>query len=170
MGRTGKKNLEKHLFFKPCLKINFCNHQRLRTSMPLGRVKKICFHIFFCSHKFHKVKNYFIFKLVKKKIWANLQRIMELFTQKIVIKLSKIWFWDPGSEIWDPEKTYSGSRIQRSKRHWIRIRNTAWELWSSASLAAQPLSDSKYASSRTSHRIQSTACFSTWGWNNKGLY
>ncbi len=27
--------------------------------------------------------------------------------QKIVIKLSKIWFWDPGSS----EKTYSGSRI-----------------------------------------------------------
>jgi hypothetical protein len=26
---------------------------------------------------------------------------------------------DPGSEIRDPEKTYSGSRIQGSKRHWI---------------------------------------------------
>jgi hypothetical protein len=29
-----------------------------------------------------------------------------------------------GSEIRDPEKTYSGSRIQGSKRHRIRIRNT----------------------------------------------
>jgi hypothetical protein len=29
-----------------------------------------------------------------------------------------------GSEIRDPEKTYSGSRIQRSKGHRIRIRNT----------------------------------------------
>jgi hypothetical protein len=28
-------------------------------------------------------------------------------------------FWDTGSEIWDPEKTYSGCRIQRSKRHRI---------------------------------------------------
>jgi hypothetical protein len=27
---------------------------------------------------------------------------------------------DPGSEIRDPEKTYSGSRIQGSKRHRIR--------------------------------------------------
>jgi hypothetical protein len=36
-----------------------------------------------------------------RKIWANLQRIIELFTQKIVIRLSKIW-------IWDSEKTYSG--------------------------------------------------------------
>jgi hypothetical protein len=34
-----------------------------------------------------------------KKIWANFQRIIELFTQKIVTKLSKIWVWDPGSEI-----------------------------------------------------------------------
>jgi len=56
---------------------------------------------------------------LKKKIWANFQRIIELFTQKIVSKLSKIWVWDPGSEIRDPEKTYSGSRIQRSKRHRI---------------------------------------------------
>jgi hypothetical protein len=55
----------------------------------------------------------------KKKIWDNFQRIIELFTQKIVTKLSNIWVWDPGSEIQDPEKTHSGSRIQGSKRHWI---------------------------------------------------
>ncbi len=30
-----------------------------------------------------------------------------------------------GSEIWDPEKTLSGSRIQGSKKPRIRIRNTA---------------------------------------------
>jgi hypothetical protein len=35
--------------------------------------------------------------MTKKKIWANVQRIIELFTQKIVTKLSKIWFWDSGS-------------------------------------------------------------------------
>jgi hypothetical protein len=35
--------------------------------------------------------------MLKKKIWANFQRIIELFTQKIVTKLSKIWVWDPGS-------------------------------------------------------------------------
>jgi hypothetical protein len=73
--------------------------------------------------------NYFIFEMLKKKIWANFQRIIELFTQKIVTKLSKIWEWDLGSGIrdpgsGDPEKTYSGSRIpdpgsriQGSKRH-----------------------------------------------------
>jgi hypothetical protein len=53
--------------------------------------------------------------MLKKKIWANFQRITELFTQKIVTKLSKIRVWDPGSA----KKTYSGSRIQGSKRHWI---------------------------------------------------
>jgi hypothetical protein len=42
--------------------------------------------------------------MLKKKIWANFPRIIELFTQKIVTKLSKIWVWAPGSEIRDPEK------------------------------------------------------------------
>jgi hypothetical protein len=35
--------------------------------------------------------------VLKKKIWANFQRIIEPFTQKIVTKLSKIWVWDPRS-------------------------------------------------------------------------
>jgi hypothetical protein len=61
----------------------------------------------FCSHKFHISENYFIFEMLKKKIWANFQRIIELFTQKSVTKLSKIWVWDPGSG-----KNLSGSRIQ----------------------------------------------------------
>jgi hypothetical protein len=54
---------------------------------------------------------------------------IDLFTQKFVIKLSKIWVWDPGSMIRDPEKTYSGSRIrargQKVTGSRIRIRNTA---------------------------------------------
>jgi hypothetical protein len=62
----------------------------------------MCCHNFLCSHKFHKIANYFSFEVVKRKIWANFQRIMELFTQKIVTKLSKIWIWDPGSGIRDP--------------------------------------------------------------------
>jgi hypothetical protein len=35
--------------------------------------------------------------VLKKKIWANFQRFIELFTKKIVKKLFKIWSWDPGS-------------------------------------------------------------------------
>jgi hypothetical protein len=55
-------------------------------------------------------------------MWANFQRIIELFTQKIVTKISIVWVWDPGSDIRDPEKIYSGSRGQKGIGS--RIRNT----------------------------------------------
>jgi hypothetical protein len=58
--------------------------------------------------------NYFIFEKLKKKSWANFQRIIELFTQKLSLSSQKYGFG-----IRDPEKTYSGSRIQGSKRHRI---------------------------------------------------
>ncbi len=73
-----------------------------KNSKKREGLKKICCHNFLCSHKFHKIANYFSFEVLKKKIWANFQRIIELFAQKIVNKLSKIWVWDPGSEIRDP--------------------------------------------------------------------
>ncbi len=84
----------------------------------------------FSSHRFHKIVNYFIFELLKNKIWASFQRIRELFIQKIVNKLSKIWVWDPGSS-----KNQSRNPDQGSKRHRIRIRNTAlqYSLWLVAS-------------------------------------
>ncbi len=59
--------------------------------------KKISCHNFLFCHKFHKIADYFSFEVLKKKIWANFQRNIELLTQKIVTKLSKIWIWDPGS-------------------------------------------------------------------------
>jgi hypothetical protein len=40
----------------------------------------------FCGHKYYKIQNYFISKLAKKKIWANLQRIVELFPKKLALK------------------------------------------------------------------------------------
>jgi hypothetical protein len=52
--------------------------------------------------------------MLKKKIWANFQRIIELFTQNIATNPSKIWVWDPGSGI--RKKTYSGSRGQKGTR------------------------------------------------------
>ncbi len=60
---------------------------------------------FFRSHKYHKIETYFIFELVKKKIWDNLQRIIELLPQKLSISSKKIGK-GLGSEIRDPEKTY----------------------------------------------------------------
>ena len=49
---------------------------RIQKQQLKRGVKKICCHTFFWSHKFHK----------------------------IVTKLSKIWVWDSGSKIRDPEK------------------------------------------------------------------
>jgi hypothetical protein len=55
--------------------------------------------------------------MLKKKIWASFQRIIEPFTRKLVIKLSKIWVWDSGSEIRIRKKPIpdpgSGSRSQK---------------------------------------------------------
>jgi hypothetical protein len=55
---------------------------RIQKQQQKRGVNKISFYTFFWSHKFHKIGNYFI--------WANFQRIIELFTQNIVTKLSKI--------------------------------------------------------------------------------
>jgi hypothetical protein len=54
-------------------------------------VKKKSVVLPFFSDTNHKIENYINFELVKNKIWANLQRIKELSTQKIVIKLSNIY-------------------------------------------------------------------------------
>jgi hypothetical protein len=83
---------------------------------PGSRIQK---HV---ATKFHKIEHYFSFEVLKKKIWANFQRIMELFTQKIVTKLSKIWVWDPGSGIRKKPIPDPGSRGQKGTGS--RIRNT----------------------------------------------
>ncbi len=83
------------------------------------------------------MKSYFILfyflNAEEKLIWANFQRIIEDFTQKMFTMLSNIWVWDPGSEIRDPETTYSGSRIpdprvQKGTGSRIRISNTVLKL------------------------------------------
>ncbi len=51
--------------------------------------------------------------MLKKKIWANFQRIIELFTQKIVTKLSKIRVWYPRSRIRKKPILNPGSRGQK---------------------------------------------------------
>jgi hypothetical protein len=52
-----------------------------------GEKKLVVTPFYICSHKFHKIVNYFKFEVLKKKIWVNFQRIIELFTKKIVKKL-----------------------------------------------------------------------------------
>jgi hypothetical protein len=73
--------------------------------------------------------NYFIFEMLKKKTWANFQRIIELFTQKIVSKLSKIWVWDPRSGIRKKSIPDPGSRGQKGTGSRIRIRNTDFDIF-----------------------------------------
>jgi hypothetical protein len=69
-----------------------------------GEVKQSLLSYLFSSYKFHKIENYFIFDILKKKNWASFQRNVALFTQKFVTKLSKRWVWDL--------RSYSGSRIR----------------------------------------------------------
>jgi hypothetical protein len=69
---------------------------RIQKQQQNRGVKKISCQIFFCSHKFHKIENYFIFEMLKKKIRASFQRIIEFFIQRFVTNFSKIWVWDPG--------------------------------------------------------------------------
>jgi hypothetical protein len=52
---------------------------------------------------------------------------IELFTQKIVNKLLKIWVWDPGSEIREKPIPDPGSRGQKGTGVRIRICNTGQE-------------------------------------------
>ncbi len=73
--------------------------------------KKIFVKHFFVATNFKKCK--IIFFYFKKKIWAKFQRIMELFTQKVVTKISKIWVWDPGSGLNPFRIPDPGSRSQK---------------------------------------------------------
>ncbi len=59
--------------------------------------KNISCHTFLCSHKFHKIGNYFSFEVPKKKMWANFQRILELCTQKLSASSQKYGFGIRGS-------------------------------------------------------------------------
>jgi hypothetical protein len=91
-----------------------------RIQEPKRGVKKNFCLTFFCSHKLHIIENYFILEMLKKKILANFQRIIELFTKKIVTKLR------------DPEKNLFQIRDPGVKKtpdpgFRIRISNTACE-------------------------------------------
>jgi hypothetical protein len=48
---------------------------RIQKPQQKRGVKKICCHAFFCSHQFHKIERYFMFEMLKKKIWPSFQRI-----------------------------------------------------------------------------------------------
>ncbi len=85
-------------------------------------MKKNLLSYLFCSPKNYK------FWTGEETILGHLQRIIALSTHKIVIRLSKIWIWDPRSgirkrPIRDPG---SWSRGQKSTGSRIWICNTDW--------------------------------------------
>ncbi len=55
-----------------------------------GVKKNLLSNIFFEATNFPKCKIILFLNCPRKKIWAKFQRIMELFTEKVVTKLSKI--------------------------------------------------------------------------------
>ena len=92
-----------------------------KTSNKRERRKKLRCQTFLCSHK----------------IWAIFQRIIEVFTKKIVKKLFKIWSWDLGSEIREKHIPDPGSMGKKSRvsdpdpypdpdPYWIRIQSDHW--------------------------------------------
>jgi hypothetical protein len=80
--------------------------------------KKFDVKPFYVATKSNKIINYFSFEVIKKKIWANFQRIIELFTKKIVKKLFKIWSWDPGSGKNPSRNPDPGVKNALDPQHW----------------------------------------------------
>jgi hypothetical protein len=66
--------------------------------------------------------------MLKKKMWANFQRIIELFTQNIVTKLPKIWVSDPGSGIRKKPIPDPGSSGQKGTGSRIRPQHCFMQL------------------------------------------
>jgi hypothetical protein len=92
-----------------------------KTARKERREKNLLLHLFLVDTNFTKIVNYFIFELFKNQIWANVQRMIELFIQKLSPSSQKYGFG-----IWDPRKTYPGpqTRGQKGTGSRIRIRNT----------------------------------------------
>ncbi len=92
------------------------------TTAPKEEGDKNFFVLLFLStsHKYHKIVNNFIFEQVKKIILTKTLRILVLFTQKFVSKLSKYGFGIRDRDL--GPNTFSRSRIQGQKGTGFRIR------------------------------------------------
>jgi hypothetical protein len=78
--------------------------------------KKISCPTFFCSHKYHKIGNFLFLNWCRKKMLANYytKNYRTYYPKNVILSSQSL-----SLGIRDPEKTYSGSRIQGSKRHRI---------------------------------------------------
>jgi hypothetical protein len=78
----------------------------------------------YVATNFTKLKTILVLKCRRKKIWANFQRIVELFTQKYGFGIR-----DPRSGIRKKPIPDPGSRGQKDTGSRIRIRNTDIYTW-----------------------------------------
>jgi hypothetical protein len=99
----------------------------LKTATKKSGEKKFVVNLF-CSHKCHKILNYFIFGMLKKNL-GQFSKNYRTFYKKFVTNLSKIRGRDPGSEIQD-SRSGIGKKLFRIpdpglgvKRPRIRIHN-----------------------------------------------
>jgi hypothetical protein len=100
--------------------------------------EKICCPTCFVATNITKLKPILLLNWRRKKIWANLQRITEILTQKTVIKLSKIWFQiqDPRSGIRKNLFQIPDSRVKKAPDPGS---GSATMLWASVVCGCQPL-------------------------------
>ncbi len=109
-----------------------------KNSNKRERWKKICYHTFCCSHKFHKIEYYVIFEMVKKKNVGQFTKNCWSFYPKNFQYALK--YMDSGSGIRDPGSGIRkkpipnpGSRIPGSKRHRIPDPDPQHWLWPTVS-------------------------------------
>ncbi len=85
---------------------------RIQKQQQKRGVKKLLSYLFL-EPKIKQNWKLFYFWNSEEKNLGQFSKKYRTFNPKIVPELSKIWVWDPGSEIRDPEKIYSGSRGQK---------------------------------------------------------
>ncbi len=98
--------------------------------------KKLVVILFYVATNFTKLKIILVLKCRRKKFGPIFKELFNFLPQKLPQSYQKYGFGirDPGYEIRDPEKTYSGSRGQKGTGSRIRIRNTRknivkWHFW-----------------------------------------
>jgi hypothetical protein len=79
-----------------------------KTATKKGE-KKFCCHTFFCSHKFHKTENYFIFKMLKKKKLGKFSKNYRTFYPKFSLSFQKYGFGNPDPGVKKASDPGSGS-------------------------------------------------------------
>ncbi len=80
--------------------------------------KKISCHTFLCSHKFHKIVNYFSFAVLKKKIWANFPGLwirIHFLRIRIRIRIQSLMLETNTDPDTDPDPIQYGSRALITK-------------------------------------------------------